>query len=141
MPKRCLPRTLPWGDGEVPRSHQLDFLEPTHPVLGHPVARSFRAALVHKIEVIISAHGGYGAGGLRRAARALNVYIDTVSNFLHGRAVPTAAMSHRVDECYIESLEKLAEQHRGRVAKEKRRSRNEPTLEEELQSLVDARGL
>lgn len=110
--KRGFPPPLkvaPWADDDFPHGQTCDLNEYPHKVLAMKVCRSFRADLRHKLEILLRAHGGYGRGGLYRAAYCLNVRPRTFASWLHWRAMPkTTAMLERLDERYVEALEILA---------------------------------
>jgi hypothetical protein len=143
MSKRVVPE-LPataWDPEDVPHGQNADPHEPLHPVLRCPVLRSFRADLRQKMVTILQAYGGYGKGGLRRAAAALRLHQQTVCSYLMWRTRPDIETSERIDELYIDALDRLAKLKAAASMKEARRTRRQKTLEEELQAVVDARGL
>jgi hypothetical protein len=143
MSKRIVP-ALPataWDPEDMPHGQKADPSESRHPVLNCPILRSFRSDLRQKMEIILLAHGGYGQGGVRRAAAALRLHQQTITNYLLWRTNPNNEICERIDELYVDSLERLAQQKLAMATKERRRTRRQKTLEQELQALVDARGL
>lgn len=96
-----------------PQGLSVETDEPPASGLKLPRVRSFRADLRHKLEIIVRAHGGYGRGGVIRAARALRVSRRTLARWLQwGSAPRTRSKWARVDDLYADSLSALGARRR-----------------------------
>lgn len=110
--------TEPWAEGDLPHSRSIDLDEFPSVLKGLRKCRSFRADLRHKLEIIVRAHGGYGAGGMRAAAHRLHVHRDTFRRWLQWKAVPgTRSAFGRIDDAYERSLEMLAARRVARMVR------------------------
>ena len=99
----------PWAAGDLPHSLSIDLDEFPSVLRGLRKCRSFRADLRHKLEVIVRAHGGYGSGGMRAAARRIGVHRHTFRRWAQWKAVPgNRAVFGRIDDAYDRALEVLA---------------------------------
>jgi hypothetical protein len=99
----------PWAEGDMPFSESVDLNEYPKQLLKLRQCRSFRADLRHKLEIIVRAHGGWGLGGVRRAARALQVNRFTLRRWYQWVTVPRSRLLfERIDEAYDSALETLA---------------------------------
>jgi hypothetical protein len=107
--ERLLPLpSSPWGD-DPPYGESIDLDEFPSVLKGLRKCRSFRADLRHKLEIIVRAHGGYGLGGMRLAARCLGVHRRTFRHWFYYRACPgSCAALESIDNAYEEALRKLA---------------------------------
>ena len=109
----------PWSDAP-PHGEKIDLNEYPSILKNMRLCRSFRSDLRHKLEIIIRAHGGYGLGGMKGAARTLGVHRQTIRGWRNWRSIPASlAVWERIDNIYEDSLRILA-------AKKARRGRARP---------------
>jgi hypothetical protein len=92
-----------------PYSETVDLNEYPKQLIKLRICRSFRADLLHKLQVIIRAHGGHRLGGVKRAARALSVSRRTICRWLAYENVPSSVTQFkRIDDAYLSATERLA---------------------------------
>lgn len=102
------PPKTPWAPGDMPHGEDLDLNEYPVELLRLRKCRSFKADLLHKLTIIIRAHGGYGRNGLCRAARVLQVSRVSLWSWLKWRTAPAGRVTmERIDNRYADALEKL----------------------------------
>jgi hypothetical protein len=100
--------TAQWAPGDEPFGESLDLNEYPAALLKMKKCRSFRADLLHKLQIIMRASGGYGASGLANAAKRLRVSRVSVWRWLTWRQVPSSLLAfERIDAAYSEALERL----------------------------------
>lgn len=99
----------PWADGDIPFNESLDVEAYQTTADGIRKCHSFRADLLHKLRLIIEAHGGYGTSGLSRAAQRLRIDRSTLRRWAQYIATPrTKCAFERIDSAYEEAIDKLA---------------------------------
>lgn len=100
---------IPWAEGDAPHGESIDLNEYPVELLRLKKCRSFRADLLHKLTIILRAHGGYGMGhGVARASKILEVSPFTFLRWLKWEFAPRSRVSwERVDNLYEESIARL----------------------------------
>jgi hypothetical protein len=112
--------SIPWAEGDAPAHENLDLNEYAVLVLKLRRCRTFRADLLHKLQLIMRAAGGYGRGGQIRAARRLKVNRHTLRRWLSWKAAPKTRQGfERIDDAYDLAIRELVKE---KCRKKKRRS-------------------
>ncbi|MEI6198081.1 MAG: hypothetical protein WCS42_27510 [Verrucomicrobiota bacterium] len=119
-------KVIPWAEGDEPFGESLDLNEYPVELLRLTKCRSFRADLLHKLTIILRAHGGSGRGGITKAAKLLRVDIRTFGRWLRWEQAPCGrCYFEHIDNTYAEAIELLVA---GRVKKKRRRKPEQPSL-------------
>lgn len=109
-----------WQPGDLPHAENIDLVEYPNEVLKMTVCRSFRADLLHKLEIIVRANGGAGEQGVWRAASELGISRSTLGRWRTLRTYPgSRVMFETIDRVYSDSIQLLAQ----RKLRRKRRRR------------------
>lgn len=102
------PRESVWAEGDQPYGETVDLDEFPVEVLKFTKCRSFHADMRHKLTIILRAAGGYGAEGVRNAAKALRVSRWTFRRWFQWESTPQALRTfERIDNVYEEAIHTL----------------------------------
>lgn len=94
---------------ELPHSLTTDLNEYPKQLLRLKQCRSFRADLLHKLQLIIRSFGGWGNRGIWRTASRLGVSRFTIRRWLRWESFPgSIGLVERIDDTYTEAIERLA---------------------------------
>lgn len=98
-----------WAPGDMPHGESTDLNEFPNEVLKLKICRSFRADLLHKLNLIVRSFGGTGNGGVQRTAQRLRVGRHSLQRWRRWEGSPrTRLVFERIDNAYLEAIEKLA---------------------------------
>lgn len=108
MPKASPPTfETPWAEGHSPHAQTLNPLECTVEELGAVRCRSFKADFLHKLLVILRAHGGWKYAVKDKVAARLGVSHRSFDRWIAGQNIPPSSLFERIDNIYFESVDDI----------------------------------
>lgn len=94
----------PWAPGDEPYGLSLNPYEATVEELGIIKVRSFRSDLLHKLHVIMRAHGGWNWQTTKFVSYKLKISVKAIDRWSTFKAHPTASKLEAIDRLYEESI-------------------------------------